>query len=619
MACSFGAIDENAEITDPGSDVDVPTGEAPVTGEDPGTETTTGSDRPVSPPDEPTENDTGASADYDPNDPFSSIEGQEVADILQLNCGTCHIGAGSQGDFGYLLDMDELIASEKIVPGSKEDSRIYERMVGGSMPPAAQRVIQTPTYSQIELVGKFIDELELPDPAGSCEPLQFMDTDEQISLMAEDMARLDADDQPFTRYLTINYSANAGNCGRELQRQRFALFKGINSVSTGTTPEQPVAIDEDETIYRVDIRDYGWDREIDLEDNNSVDFVDGWEAIVAGSQPYAVEYTGDQADDLKLDAGTAVPFMPVNAFIQSTEFGDLYYTLIGGLANLFDFEREVLLIDTEAEIADNRLMRAGFENSGVSKQDRVLNRFDSGVAAGLNYWISFDFDGGNGGDGANGFERDVANQSIFDDPLGFDFAGGEAIFSLPNGMQAYYVAAADGTRLALAPIGVVIDPAQNNGLVTNGASCHSCHNAGMITFTDTVRSYVEENAIKFDNQTFEDVMEQYPDPIEFQRQMDADSEVHIAATERAGVPRKTPDAISRVYLDFQLGNIPVNVAAGEFGVTPEQLEDNLDVLDPRLAPLSSGSYIDRNIMDDVYLDSICTLQAVRENQPVGCP
>jgi hypothetical protein len=333
-----------------------------------------------------------------------------------------------------------------------------------------------------------------------------------------------------------------------------------------------------------------------------------------------IEYQGDNADDLKLDAGTNIPFMPVNVFLQATEFGDLYYTLIGGRANLFDFELEVLGIDTVAEIADNNLARAGFSNSGVSKQERVLNRFDSGVAGNQNYWISFDFDGGGGGEIAGEFVQNLSNESIFSDPLGFAFAGGEAIFSLPNGLQGYYVAAANGNRLATAPIGVVIDPAQNNGLVTNGASCHSCHNAGMITFTDQVRQYVEENKRDFDNDTYEDVMEQYVSAAEFQRLMDQDSEVHIAAMERAGIPRKTPDAISRVYLDFQLGNVTLNVAAAEFGVTPEELERDLDLLNPELANLAvEGGYVDRNIMEEVFLESVCILQNVNENTPVGCP
>jgi mono/diheme cytochrome c family protein len=627
MACSFGEIDSSDGAIPPAGN-DTP-GAAPATtetGDEPGTavDTAPGTGNNQT----PSSTTTPAAKPYDPDaDPFSTEMGKQVSDILRVNCGQCHIGVGAQGDFGYLLDMDQLITSGKVVPGVKEDSQLYNRMIGGTMPPAAVRVLQSPTYGQIELVGQFIDQLELPDPAGECQAPEFLDVDTQIELMQRDIASLDpVTEQPFTRYLTATYSSNAGECGRALQRQRYALFKGINSVSTETVVKQPVAIDKDETIFRIDIRDYNWDRDIDLEDDGVVDFVDGWEAIVANPETaaFAVEYQGDNADDLKADAQTAKPFFPINAFIQATEFGDLYYALIGGKANLFDFERDVLKIDTVAEIADDNLMRAGFENSGVSKQERVLNRFDSGVAAGLSYWISFDFDGGNGNGTvngvSNGFEVNVANESIFDDPLGFAFAGGEAIFSLPNGLQAYYVAAANGTRLAEAPIGVVIDPAQNNGLVTNGASCHSCHNAGMITFTDTVRQYVEENKRDFDNETYESVLAQYPSAVEFQRQMDLDSNVHVAALERAGVPKGVPDSVSRVYLDFRLGNVKLENAAGELGIPADELLDNLDLLDPRLGPLSvEGGYIDRALMADTYFDSVCILQQVQENTPVGCP
>jgi serine/threonine-protein kinase len=326
-----------------------------------------------------------------------------------------------------------------------------------------------------------------------------------------------------------------------------------------------------------------------------------------------VEYTGDDADDLKADAATAVPFMPVNAFVQFTELDDLYYSLIGAKANLFDFERDVLGIDTVAEIDDNNLLRAGFSNSGVSKQERVLNRFDQNTAGGFAYWISFDFDGGVGAVG-------LANESIYQDPLDFAFTGGEAIFNLPNGMQAYYVANAAGARLGEAPVGIVIDPAQNNGEVTNGASCHSCHNAGMITFTDTVRQYVVENRIEFDNDTYEDVLEQYPDQKAFQRVMDADSELHVSRVEQAGVPRTAPDPISRVFLDFQLGNVDATIAAGELHVTKDELIQNLQLLDPKLVNLGNeGGYVDRDIFTNAYVDALCQLHAVDENIPANCP
>jgi len=620
MACSFGEIDGGdgsfAPVDAPGSqDID-PTDVTPDVAVDDGNDIVV----PPSTQGEPVE-------DVDPNaDLFATEMGKSVKEILETNCGGCHTGTVGSGGMNYILDFNELIEQGKIVPGNKEDSQIFVRMQQQSMPPAFMRD-QRPTYGQIELVGQWIDEMEglLDDEGSACTGVegQFVSLDDQIAAMADDIRTQDPEDQPFIRYMTVSYSNNAGECGRALQRQRYALFKGINSLSVDTEVHQPVAIDDEKLVYRIDIRDYGWDREIDLEDNGSVDFADAWLAILDGVGQYAVEFQGDDADDLKADAQVDVPFLSVNAFTSFAQQGNLYYALIGGRANLFDFERDELGIDTVAEIADDNLMRAGFSNSGVSKQDRVLNRFESGIQSGYSYWISFDFDGGNGNGTvngvSNGFEFNVANESIYADPLGFAFAGGEAIFSLPNGMQGYYVAAANGTRLAEAPVGVVIDPAQNNGLVTNGASCHSCHNAGLIDFRDTVKPYVMANKTQYDNDTYESVLAQYPDPDQFLAAMKRDSELHLARTEDAGVPIGTPDAISRVFLDFELRLTPEQ-AAGELQVPLDQFMENVGELDERLAAWGrEGGRVDRPLFNTLYLDSICVFHASSDNQPVGCP
>jgi len=635
LACSFGEIDNGA----PGIDPPVPAGDQAV---DPGSDPT-----PVTNPGttknpgttSPTTTKTTAAGD----DPFEATDlGKEVKSILEVNCGRCHNGTKS-GDMDYILDLNALVTNDKIIPGKKEDSQLFTRMQQGSMPPAQQSNGQRPTYGQIDQVGQFIDELP-PDFGGvdgTCKTVPFLSSDAQISLMANDIASLDSKDQPFTRYLTITYSSNAGGCEgprKDLERQRFAMLKGINSVSTETKVGIPQPIDEAQTIYRIDIRDYNWDRGIDIEDDGVQDFNDGWDAIVAGVQgalvqgnlpvnpnsavlvgnnAYAVPYTGDQADDLVADSGTAIPFLPVNAFIQATEFADLYYALIGAKANLLDFEKEVLLIDTVQEKADDNLIRAGFSNSGVSKQERVLNRFDQGTAGGYAYWLSFDFDGGSG----NG-KNNLANDSIYQNPIDFAFTGGEAIFNLPNGMQGYYVANAAGTRLAEAPVGIVIDPAQNNGTVTNGASCHSCHNAGMITFTDTVRPFVEDNKQLFDNATYEHVINQYPtDQAALQAVMDEDSDIHVKAVVKSGIPKGSPDAVSRVYLDFQFNvNITADLAAGELYVTKLELLDSLELLSPALSNLGEkDGYVSRDVFSANFLDSLCQLHTVDENQPANCP
>jgi hypothetical protein len=91
----------------------------------------------------------------EPPEPISLIE-QTVVDILRVNCGNCHIGTGSSGGFDYVDDIDRLIESGLIIPGSREDSPIYARMAEQTMPPAS--VEQRPTPGQIDLVGFFIDE-----------------------------------------------------------------------------------------------------------------------------------------------------------------------------------------------------------------------------------------------------------------------------------------------------------------------------------------------------------------------------------------------------------------------------------------------------------------------------
>jgi mono/diheme cytochrome c family protein len=617
MACSFGQVDGG----DPIKKIDGP-GAATAP-------TMPGVDDPANPgvtqpPSQPGNGNNAVpttpapgpvAAASNPDDPFNDPAdplAQQVRGILQTNCAQCHSGTAS-GGMGYILDFNELVKQKKLVPGSSADSIVFTRMQQQQMPPA-QVVDQRPTLSDIDLIGGWIDSLP-KSSLETCTPLQFQTLDQQITAMADDVRNLpNAEDKPFIRYLNLTYVSNAGDCGLTLERQRYALFKTINSVSTNPQITVPQAIDKDETIFRIDIRDYNWDRPFDLQDDGVVDFNDGWLSLVSAAQPFAIEYTGDQADQLKADTKTAVPFMPVNAFIQAAEFGDEYYTLIGGKFNFNDFVADVLKIDQQADIAADQVARAGFSGSGVSKQERSMLRFDQGTAGGYSLWISLDFSGGSAIVGK-------ANDSIYDNPLAPANLAGEAIFNLPNGLQGYYVSLAAGDRLAVAGTDVVVDPSQNNGIVTNGASCNSCHNAGIISFGDKVRQYVIDNKFDFDSDTYQTVMDQFPDATAMQKLVDLDSTVHTSALIRTGLPKGTPDPVSRVYLDFQLANITTAQVAGELNVTAEELKKNLELLDPTLQDLGNAQkgYVERPVLQATFLATVCALHSVDENTPVGCP
>jgi hypothetical protein len=280
----------------------------------------------------------------------------------------------------------------------------------------------------------------------------------------------------------------------------------------------------------------------------------------------------------------------------------LYYALIEGRANLLEYEAEVLGVDRVRNADQGRLLKAGFSTSGVSNQERVVSRQPQSRGAGLNYWLSFDF-------------ADINdNDSIYEDPLDFGFAGGEVIFNLPNGMQGYYVSAADGTRLNEAPVDVVVDPAQDNGAVINGASCHRCHNGGLIPFVDAVRSYVESNLTEYDAETVFQVFEQYIPQDDWSPILLSDSEVHLSAVERAGVTRGLPDPISSVFLQFKLEDMLPEDVAGELGVTLEELLRN----ENEFQFVFAGGRTRRAAFTGRYVESLCFLQAFSQNRPALC-
>ena len=133
-----------------------------------------------------------------------------------------------------------------------------------------------------------------------------------------------------------------------------------------------------------------------------------------------------------------IPSVHIDWFIATASTPPLYHELLS--LPLTDRDLETRL---EVDVARNitnapgvRVWRAGFNNSGVSTNNRVVERHTSRYGA---YWKSYDFAGS------------VGAQNILTHPLNFTHDGGEVIFNLPNGLQGYYLANASGFRLDDAP------------------------------------------------------------------------------------------------------------------------------------------------------------------------
>ena len=105
-----------------------------------------------------------------------------------------------------------------------------------------------------------------------------------------------------------------------------------------------------------------------------------------------------------------------------------------------ELERQ-LRVDVAQDIQQERVARAGFIGSGISRNNRILERHDAQNGA---YWRTYDFDA----IPQNLTDRDLLlpdRRNVFAYPLGpgladnaFQHAGGEIIFNLPNGLHGLH-------------------------------------------------------------------------------------------------------------------------------------------------------------------------------------
>jgi hypothetical protein len=425
---------------------------------------------------------------------------------------------------------------------------------------------------------------------------QLIEYDEIYNIVQGDLLREDADDRLFLRYISLTNRYNAGVCGDALDVDRWGMNKLVNMLSIQARITEPLAINTDSTIYRIDIRDYGWDRDIDVDGEN---FVDGWEAIIAAS-PYAVPFVGDEADVIRDETGTDVAILNADAMLDVASIGNLYYALIDVDINdtLDDFILDELGIDVDANFDQELVIRAGTTQSVISRQDRVVERHDIEVRAGA-FWQSFDFD------------ANEQNESIFDDPFGFAEGGSEAIFQLPNGLLAYVIA--DEDRNIVEESDILFDTLQNDFVARTSVSCSGCHAAGLQPVTDEVGPFVDRNRFNFNNADFEAVQDLYVPAAEFAQVVEDDSFVYRQALSKAGVPTDVSDPVSDVFLSFDR-DVNLARAAGDLGIRPDLLDRELNRLDPALGVLDQST-IDRDDFTDLYVASLCQLQGFSSNQP----
>jgi len=530
---------------------------------------------------------------------------EAAQNVLKSNCGGCHgtqlTLANSRGGMNYINDMDLLAKNLKLIPLDADDSFIIKRMRDGSMPPDGPRV----SDSDIAVVANYINNKDYwPNvPTTVCNDNAAVNFDELYRAVATDLAKADNEDAPFLRYISLDNRTAAGICkDTALDLDRQGLTKLVNMLSIDPTVVTPEPLNKDSTLFRLDIRDPKWNRAITVD---GVPFDDVWEAIVAANK-YAIPFEGDDADDARADAQTDVPVMFLDTMLDVASIGNLYYAIIDVDVNqtLDTFVSDKLGIDVAANLDDEKLVRAGTTKSRISRQDRLVEGHRIEIRPGV-YYQSFDFD-------------DQANESIFNDPFGFNEGGREAIFTLPNGMLAYLIADADANLVQDSDI--LLDTSQNNYRAITSISCSNCHVGGLIPVIDEVRDVVRQNAVQFiqDGTLSQDQLEQlsevYLTPEKFKARVEQDSQsFYLNALKQANLPVGGTEPVSTVFFRFDK-DLTLKDAASYLGVSSDELEQNLNSLNPELGILRKAT-LDRDDFTASYLENLCILSGVNRNRP----
>jgi len=156
----------------------------------------------------------------------------------------------------YINDMDKLAANQKIVPLDADASPIIIRMRNGSMPPPSEGLPRV-TDADIEIVANYINNpLYWSVPEVKCDNAT-VDFDRLYEAVASDLAGEDEDDQPFLRYVSLANRVSAGVCtNTTMDIDRQGLTKMLNMLSIRAQVELPLPVDREQTLFRIDLRDF---------------------------------------------------------------------------------------------------------------------------------------------------------------------------------------------------------------------------------------------------------------------------------------------------------------------------------------------------------------------------
>jgi hypothetical protein len=505
-----------------------------------------------------------ADAATPPSDPVAKA----AYDVLEKHCARCHqTGQLSQKDldgvehtrenaasnFGNVLNLEEIASNPHyVLPGNAKGSRLFSEIINEKMPydwSNGQGKFDPVSPDELAALEKWIEGLKK-----SCDPKLYVSHSDMIGMIAADIERERITPRrKGLRYLTLTHLANACVDEKAMKVYRQAVVKLLNSLSRSPDVVRFNAIDPGETIIRVSLDELGWTSE-------------DWETVLK-SYPYKMQPDTSFKNLLVSATDSKMPYVRADWFAYTASRPGMYEKLLK-LAPDFNKLTAEEGVDIDANLQKFIAQRAGFQVSGVSRNNRLIERHPSKHGY---FWTSYDFAGNKG------------KQNLYEHPLGpkgknaFEHDGGETIFSLSNGFQAYYLNTADGKAINTGPTNIVQDKRAKDLAVTNGISCMGCHEFGMIKAKDEIRKIAlgGPGGRAFSRAELREIEALYPENERMDKILEADAKRFADAMFRAGLdPNLNLNGLEMITALSQRyeQDVDLTVAAAELGMTKDEFQ-----------------------------------------------
>ena len=470
----------------------------------------------------------------------------KAAAILKSHCYRCHGENGSvEGGINFMLDRSRLVARKLVLPGMAQKSKLFRRVILGEMPPEGEH--PRPSDAETQTLKQWIDAGALDWSTGPA-PREFLTDAKVWQLVAGDLEKLPEEDRRFTRYFTLTQLRNANLSEDELTSYRNGISKLVNSLSWSRRIEAPRPIDPSKSILRIDLRHYRW--------------TDSSWSLLTDVYPFGVFQGSDAEKKCREWTKSALPFIRGDWFVAHAALPPFYHELLQLPRSDRELERR-LHVDTAEDVNDAIAIRAGFNGSGISRNNRLIERHETPFGA---YWKSYDFGSSTG------------RKNLFASPLGpgpgantFRHDGGEIIFTLPNGLQGYMLVDGKGDRIDKGPTEIVSDARRPDRAVVNGLSCMSCHVRGILAKDDQIREHVEKNKSAFSATERQAILDLYPPHDRFRKALEQDAARFAAAVANTGSAVGATEPIVALALRFE-SELDLNFVAGELGIPADELK-----------------------------------------------